>query len=67
MRNVPKPVIDALARAWLAEAKRLRSKANCDCGCGAEVTSAVRFKPGHDAKLLSGYRKQIEAIVREHI
>lgn len=61
--QIPKEVIESLAKAWLAEAKRLRSRANCDCGCGAVVSAATRFKPGHDAKLLRTYRKAIQGIL----
>lgn len=60
--QIPKEVIEPLAKAWLAEAKRLRSRVNCDCGCGAAVSAATRFKPGHDAKLLRTYRKTIREI-----
>lgn len=52
--------LDNLARTWLAEAKRLRSSALCDCGCGEAIpVNRTRFKSGHDAKLLSRYRKLI--------
>jgi hypothetical protein len=58
-------VVDELARAWLAEAKRLRSTATCSCGTCDEViqTSETRFVPGHDAKLLSRYKAEIRAIL----
>jgi len=59
---VPKAVIDTLAKAWLAEAKRIQSCATCDCGCGQRIT-VRRFKPGHDAKLLSAYQKTIRQIL----
>src|SRR5206468_7963570 len=49
--QVPKEVIESLAQAWAAEAKRLRSRTTCDWCCRAEVTAATRFKPGHDARL----------------
>jgi hypothetical protein len=60
-----KTTINRIAKAWLAEAKRLRSRVVCDCGCGAEISGKVRFKPGHDAKLLQDYVRRIEAIVNE--
>ena len=56
--------IERLAKAWLAEAKRLRSRAICDCGCGEHVSVArARFKPGHDARLLQQYRVRIQEIL----
>jgi len=59
-----KGVIEELAKAWLAEAKRLRSRGLCDCGCGEQVPIArARFKSGHDAKLLRNYRNQIREIL----
>ncbi len=65
--QLPKATLERLAKAWLAEAKRLRSRASCDCGCGQAVSVAgiARFKPGHDAKLLRNYRKQIQAILSD--
>ncbi len=54
--------IEKLAKAWLNEAKRIQSGARCDCGCGESI-SVRRFKPGHDAKLLSQYRTKIKAIL----
>jgi len=56
--QISKEVIESLAQAWAAEAKRLRSRTSCDCGCGAEVTAATRFKPGHDARLLKTYKSE---------
>jgi hypothetical protein len=59
-----KETIEKLAKAWLAEAKRLRSRAICDCGCGEHVSVArARFKPGHDARLLKQYRVRIQEIL----
>jgi hypothetical protein len=47
-----KDLVEELAKAWLAEAKRLRSRSLCDCGCGEAVSVArARYKPGYDAKL----------------
>ncbi len=65
--RVSKETVQRLAEAWLAEAKRLRSGASCDCGCGKpiDVGHRARFKPGHDAKLLSRYRKDIQEILNE--
>lgn len=62
-------LIKRLAEAWLAEAKRLRSQAACDCGCGAEIPVArrIRFKPGHDAKLKSRYAKEIQSILNTSV
>ena len=67
-RTVRKPMadkalIERLAKAWLAEAKRLQERAACSCGCGETVTARVRFKPGHDAKMLARYRREIAAIL----
>jgi hypothetical protein len=62
--KVSKEVIDALALAWLAEAKRIRSRATCDCGCGQPI-SLRRIKPGHDAKLLSTYSARISEILKD--
>lgn len=62
--EVKKNNIEKLAKAWMAEAKQLRSHVLCDCGCGEQVSiSRARFKPGHDAKLLSEYRKKILEIL----
>lgn len=63
--QVSKETIGKLAEAWLAEAKRLRSSAICDCGCGQEIPVArrARFKQGHDSKLKAEYRKKIRAII----
>jgi hypothetical protein len=62
---VPKYIVQKLAKEWLAEAKRMRSRIICDCGCGQAiaVSSIARFKPGHDAKLLRKYREKINAIL----
>ncbi len=57
-----KAIIDRLAKAWLAESKRIQSNITCDCGCG-ETISVRRFRPGHDAKLLSRYRELIRGIL----
>jgi hypothetical protein len=62
--EVTKDIIEKLAKAWLAEAKRLRSRSLCDCGCGESVSVArARFQPGHDAKLLSDYKDRIRHIL----
>jgi hypothetical protein len=63
--QIPKETIQKLAKEWLAEVKRLRSRASCDCGCGKVISVAgiAHFKPGHDAKLLRDYRKRIQAIL----
>lgn len=65
--QIPKEMIQKLAKAWLAEVKRIRSRATCDCGCGQDitVTGIARFKPGHDAKLLRDYRNKIQAILAD--
>ncbi len=65
--QVAKKTIQKLAKEWLAEAKRFRSHASCDCGCGEaiSVTRIARFKPGHDAKLRSKYEKKIQAILSD--
>lgn len=60
--EIPKATIEQLAKAWLAEAKRIQSTAICDCGCGQTI-SVTRFKPGHDAKLLRQYRTRIQGII----
>lgn len=54
MLQIHKETIQRLAKEWLAEVKRLRSRASCDCGCGKVISVAgvAHFKPGHDAKLL---------------
>lgn len=62
--EIPKATIERLAKTWLVEAKRIRSRATCDCGCG-QMISVTRFKPGHDAKLLREYRAKIQAVL-EH-
>jgi hypothetical protein len=64
--EVTRDRIEELASAWLAEAKRLRSRALCDCGECNEVISVTgtRFKPGHDAKLLRKYRNQIRDVLK---
>ena len=55
-------VVEKLAKAWLAEAKRLRLRGLC--GCGEQVPIArARFKAGRDAKLLRNYKNQIREIV----
>jgi hypothetical protein len=60
-----KDLVERLAKAWLAEAKRLRSRSLCDCGCGEAVSVArARYKPGHDAKLLRDYRDRIRQILQ---
>lgn len=62
--EVTKDIIEKLAKAWLAEAKRLRSHALCDCGCGESVSVArARFHPGHDAKLLIDCKDRIRHIL----
>lgn len=61
--QIPKSVIESLAKAWLAESKRLCASVKCDCGCGESVTPRTRFKSGHDAKLLKTYRKAIHEII----
>ena len=60
----PRAIVEELAKAWLAEAKRIQSTSICDCGCGQTI-SVTRFKPGHDAKLLRQYRVRIQAILRK--
>jgi hypothetical protein len=63
--RIPKKTIQQLAKAWLAEAKQIRSRTTCDCGCGQTISvkGIARFKPGHDAKLLREYRKKIHDIL----
>lgn len=62
--ELTKGLIEKLAKAWLAEARRLSSRGLCDCGCGEPVSIArARFKPGHDAKLLQHYREEIQQIL----
>jgi hypothetical protein len=61
--KVDKAAVRRLAKEWLAETKRLRSQVVCDCGCGAIVSGKVRFRPGHDAKLLRLYAERINAIL----
>jgi hypothetical protein len=58
-----KPMIEARARAWLAESKRIQSNITCGCGCGEQI-AVRRFKSGHDANL-SRYRETIRKITRE--
>ncbi len=60
--ELSKSTIDLLAKAWLSEAKRSQSNPVCDCGCG-KIISVTRFRPGHDAKLLSRYKAQIKEII----
>jgi hypothetical protein len=57
--------IERLATAWLKEARRLKSQVVCDCGCGEALSGKVRFRPGHDAKLLAKYRNEIKRILVE--
>lgn len=59
-----KTTVEVLAKAWLAEAKRLRAGGSCDCGCRETISMPTRFLPGHDARLLKKYRDQIGAILR---
>jgi hypothetical protein len=63
--QIPKETVQRLANEWLAEVKRLRSRASCDCGCGKPISVAgiAHFKPGHDAKLLRHFRKTIQAML----
>ena len=56
-------VIERLAEAWFAEARRLRGRGSCDCGCPEVLPLRVRFHPGHDAKLLARYRREIQEIL----
>jgi hypothetical protein len=63
--TIGKAKIDTLAKAWLAEARRLRASGTCDCGCSEPISMRTRFKPGHDAKLLKTYRATIAAILTE--
>ena len=58
-----KNLVELLAKAWLAEAKRLRVTGSCDCGCGGKISARPRFQPGHDAKLLKRYRADIRDIL----
>jgi hypothetical protein len=58
-----KNTIEKLAKAWLAEARRIKTQVVCDCGCGEVISGKVRFRPGHDAKLLARYRKEIGIIL----
>jgi len=60
---IPEETVESLAKAWLAESKRLCASVKCDCGCGEAVTPRTRFKSGHDAKLLKAYRKAIREIL----
>jgi hypothetical protein len=60
--EVSKATIELLAKAWLAEAKRLHSNPLCDCGC-KQTVPVTRFKPGHDAKLLKEYKAKIKVIL----
>ncbi len=57
--SVSKAAVENLAKAWLAEAQRLRAGGSCDCGCGGIISMPPRFRPGHDAKLLARYRREI--------
>ncbi len=61
--EAPRAVVEKIAKAWLAEAKRLRSSGSCDCGCGLAISLRTRFRPGHDATLLARYRREIRAIL----
>jgi putative transposase len=61
--QVSKEAIQRLAEAWMAEAKRLRSQAVCDCGCGRPISGRMRFRQGHDATLRSRYVKEIRAVL----
>jgi len=63
--RIQKDTVKKLAEAWLSEAKRLRSGATCDCGCGRPIPVGrrTRFAQGHDAKLLRDYRKRIQRIL----
>lgn len=63
--KISKQRVERLAKAWLAEAKRLRSEASCDCGCNESIPVGrrARFKQGHDAKLLRNYREKIGGIL----
>jgi hypothetical protein len=55
-----KHTVEKLAKAWLAEAKRLRSYSVCACGeCNQVIKTKTRFASGHDAKLLARYRRDI--------
>ena len=56
-------MVERLAKAWLAEAKRLRSSAICACGCEKPIKTKTRFVSGHDGKLLSVYRQRVRAIL----
>jgi hypothetical protein len=55
--------VEKLAKAWLAEAKRLRSVAICACGCNQIIHTKTRFASGHDAKLLAKYRREVRQIL----
>jgi hypothetical protein len=56
--------VEKLAKAWLAEAKRLRSVAVCACGdCTQVIHTKTRFAAGHDAKLLAKYRRELRQIL----
>jgi hypothetical protein len=46
--QIPKTTVEILAKAWLAEAKRIQSRVTCVCGCEKPIP-VTRFKPGHDA------------------
>jgi hypothetical protein len=39
---IDKAIVERLAKAWLAESKRLRSAGLCDCGCGQQISAATR-------------------------
>lgn len=56
---------DARAKAE-AEVERIAPKTRpCGCGCGEQVTG--RFRPGHDARLLSSLIKKYEAEAKAQI
>jgi hypothetical protein len=56
--------VERLAKAWLAEAKRLRSFSVCACGeCDQVIKTKTRFISGHDAKLLARYRREIAGLI----
>lgn len=61
--SAEKETVERLAKAWLAEAKRLRSISSCACGCERSIQTKTRFISGHDAKLLKDYRQRIRSIL----